>query len=165
MRVTRYVLATALALYVLVVPGPVLSQEPKAKDEKKDAFDKAGAKTESAMEKAGDATEKGLDAAGKGIGAAVEHSGRGVAEGSKAAAKGVAKAGSAVAGVFSGDQEENNKILAAQRSLQAEGYYSGPLDGIIGPKTRSGLREFQQDQELQATGKLDDDTAKRLGLR
>lgn len=49
-----------------------------------------------------------------------------------------------------------------QKKLSKLGYYSGPIDGIIGPKTITALRLFQQNQYLQTTGYLDLLTIKRL---
>ena len=160
---------TFLALGLIgAMSAPAVAQESKDSQKKEDAFDKAGDKTEGAMKEAGDGTEKGLDAAGKGVGAAVEHTGRGVTTGAKATAKGLSKAGSAVASVFTGDTKDdtkhNGRLHAAQRALQAKGYYRGAIDGIAGPRTQSGLREFQQDQKIEVTGKLDGETAERLGL-
>jgi hypothetical protein len=157
---------TFLALGLIgAMSAPAVAQESRDQEKKEDSFDKAGKKTEGAMKKAGDGTEKGLDAAGKGVGAAVEHTGRGVTTGAKATAKGLGKAGSAVAGVFTDDDpKDNDRMQEAQRALQTKGYYQGAIDGIAGPRTQSGLREFQQDQKIEVTGKLDGETAKRLGV-
>ena len=160
---------SACGVVMLFVMGalampPAFSQESnKEKPKKEDAFDKAGKKTEGSLEKAGDATEKGLDATGKGVGAAVEHGGRGTVTGVKAAGKGLEKAGSAVAGVFTGDKA-SDRNRDAQKKLQEKGYYSGPVDGVIGAKTSSGLREFQKDNKLEVTGKLDEPTAEKLDV-
>lgn len=50
-----------------------------------------------------------------------------------------------------------------QASLKEAGYYSGPVDGIIGSGTVSGLRSFQNDKGL-ATGGITLETVKRLGV-
>jgi hypothetical protein len=157
---------TFLALGLIgAMSAPAVAQESKEPQKKEDSFDKAGDKTEGALKKAGDGTEKGLDAAGKGVGAAVEHTGRGVTTGAKATAKGLGKAGEAVADVFTDDDpKDKGRMQEAQRALRAKGYYQGAIDGIAGPRTQSGLREFQQDQKIEVTGKLDGETAKRLGL-
>ena len=55
-------------------------------------------------------------------------------------------------------------IMTAQRKLQAKGYYSGVVDGIAGPQTQSGLREFQGDEKLKVTGRLNKATAKALEM-
>jgi hypothetical protein len=157
--------AMLVLIGTLAVPAVFSQEQAKETQKKEDTFDKAGKKTEGALEKAGDATEKGLDATGKGIGAAVEHGGRGTVTGVKAAGKGLEKAGSAVAGVFGGGKDpDRDRNREAQKRLQEKGYYSGPVDGVIGSKTSSGLREFQSDNKLEATGKLDGPTAEKLGV-
>jgi len=174
---SRRVLQQVLGLFV-VWGLTVVAAEPNAK-EKKDAFDKAGNATENALDtaggatkkgmtKAGEGTEKGLEATGKGVGAAVEHTGRATVTAGKATAKAMEATADAVSGVFTGkddpDYRSADKVKDAQRVLQQKGYYRGPIDGIAGPKTRSGLREFQGDAGVEVTGRLDQPTAEKLGI-
>ena len=42
------------------------------------------------------------------------------------------------------------------------GYDPGPLDGVIGPKTKGALSAFQPDYGLPATGQADETTGKML---
>ncbi len=42
-----------------------------------------------------------------------------------------------------------------QKALNDRGYQAGPVDGVWGKTTQSALRRFQQDQDLDATGKVD----------
>ena len=49
-----------------------------------------------------------------------------------------------------------------QIKLAELGYYSGQIDGVVGPKTMTALRRFQQDQYLEVTGYLDSATIQRL---
>ena len=35
-------------------------------------------------------------------------------------------------------------VYALQRKLKAKGYYKGPIDGIVGPGTRSALQQFMK---------------------
>jgi hypothetical protein len=42
-----------------------------------------------------------------------------------------------------------------QDSLARRGYYSGEIDGVVGPETRSAIREFQNDNNLPVTGRVD----------
>ncbi len=65
------------------------------------------------------------------------------------------------AGALSSDSDA---VRQAQQALNQQGYDVGPIDGIHGPMTQGALREFQQDQNLQATGQLDQETASALGL-
>jgi len=133
------------------------SQEQEKPRKEKDAFDRAGKATEGALEKAG-------EGAGKGVGAAVEHTGRGVTRAAKATAGALEKTAEAIADFFDGNEGDEDRVREVQRVLQQKGYYSGPIDGIVGPKTRSGVREFQRDEELPVTGKVDAKTAERLGV-
>lgn len=135
-------------------------QEPRQTQEKSkqmDAFDKAGNATEGALKKAG-------EGAGKGVGAAVEHTGRGVTTAAKATAGALAETGEAIADFFDGNDGDQDRVREVQLVLEEKGYYTGSIDGIAGPKTRISVREFQHDQELPVTGKVDQRTAERLGV-
>jgi lipid-binding SYLF domain-containing protein len=55
-------------------------------------------------------------------------------------------------------------IMRAQESLHEKGYYSGSIDGIIGPLTRKALREYQKAESLPINGQLDAQTAAKLGV-
>jgi peptidoglycan hydrolase-like protein with peptidoglycan-binding domain len=59
---------------------------------------------------------------------------------------------------------QNEQVRSAQQALQQKGHYSGAIDGIAGPQTEAAVREFQEIQGLEVTGKLDDETLKRLGI-
>jgi hypothetical protein len=49
-----------------------------------------------------------------------------------------------------------------QEALKNHGQHPGPIDGIMGPRTRQALREFQRANGLQQTGTVDDATMQRL---
>jgi hypothetical protein len=53
-------------------------------------------------------------------------------------------------------------VREAQQSLRAQGLYNGPIDGILGPKTKSALSQYQQRNSLEQTARLDQDTLNRL---
>ena len=53
-------------------------------------------------------------------------------------------------------------IAAAQQRLKDRGYYTGPVDGVMGPRTAAALRAYQRDHGLTATGQLDSQTASAL---
>ena len=55
-------------------------------------------------------------------------------------------------------------IRNVQQQLQAKGVDAGPVDGIWGPQTHQGVREFQQAQGLQSTGQLNGRTLAALGI-
>lgn len=53
-------------------------------------------------------------------------------------------------------------VKKAQQSLVEKGIDPGPVDGFWGPKTRSGVMEFQEKEGLTVNGRLDDATKKFL---
>jgi hypothetical protein len=50
-----------------------------------------------------------------------------------------------------------SRIAQAQQTLVALGYEPGGTDGIMGPKTRAAVMEFQKDKGLMPTGQVNDD--------
>ena len=55
-------------------------------------------------------------------------------------------------------------IKKLQETLHDKGYYSGHVDGILGPQTRAGIRQYQKSENLPVTGHLDAETAGKLGV-
>jgi peptidoglycan hydrolase-like protein with peptidoglycan-binding domain len=51
-----------------------------------------------------------------------------------------------------------------QEALIARGYLEGPATGIWGPESVEALRKFQQDNHLDATGKINSLSLIALGL-
>ena len=51
-----------------------------------------------------------------------------------------------------------------QSALKQNGYYSGPVDGIIGPMSRSAISAFQRSNGLPVTGNIDQGLLSSLGL-
>jgi peptidoglycan hydrolase-like protein with peptidoglycan-binding domain len=49
-----------------------------------------------------------------------------------------------------------------QEALHRRNYYTGPVDGIFGPLTRTGIRRFQRDIGVDTTGSLTAEQANRL---
>jgi len=56
------------------------------------------------------------------------------------------------------------RVRDLQQALKDKGYDPGEIDGVMGPRTRQALREFQQKEGLTATGRLDSGTADKLGM-
>jgi peptidoglycan hydrolase-like protein with peptidoglycan-binding domain len=52
-----------------------------------------------------------------------------------------------------------------QQTLQDGGHYSGKIDGVFGLRTRASIRGFQRAEKLPVTGRLDVQTAGKLGVR
>jgi hypothetical protein len=55
-------------------------------------------------------------------------------------------------------------IADVQSSLQEQGYYSGEVDGLLGPLTRAALADYQQAQGLEPTSAMDEPTLESLGM-
>jgi len=55
-------------------------------------------------------------------------------------------------------------ITNVQIQLYDEGYYDGPIDGILGPDTRAAIADYQADHGLAVTAAIDEPTVESLGL-
>jgi peptidoglycan hydrolase-like protein with peptidoglycan-binding domain len=55
-------------------------------------------------------------------------------------------------------------IKKVQESLRDKGYYHAHVDGVLGPQTREAIRQYQQSENLPVTGRLDGETAGKLGV-
>lgn len=60
-------------------------------------------------------------------------------------------------GTYYRDQYDENRdaTKAIQAALARRGYYRGPIDGELGPQTRSAIQSFQAHQGLPITGQVD----------
>lgn len=56
----------------------------------------------------------------------------------------------------------DDKVRMAQEALARKGYEVGPVDGVLGPRTSTALRLFQQLSGLPTTGQLDAETLNAL---
>jgi hypothetical protein len=54
--------------------------------------------------------------------------------------------------------------MNVQTALQDDGYYTGDIDGQVGPKTRDALGAYQTDHDLEVTSAIDEPTVESLGL-
>jgi hypothetical protein len=62
------------------------------------------------------------------------------------------------------DQNADPNVTTVQYSLAKLGYYNGPVDGRLGPDTRTALTRYQIDHNLPVTGSLTTATLQALGL-
>jgi peptidoglycan hydrolase-like protein with peptidoglycan-binding domain len=53
-------------------------------------------------------------------------------------------------------------VQQLQRELQQDGFYHGPIDGVVGPETHSALAAYQREHGLQQTAALDWPTLQQL---
>jgi carboxyl-terminal processing protease len=56
------------------------------------------------------------------------------------------------------------QVKSVQQALQGKGMDPGTIDGVMGPKTQAALRDFQKEQKLPQTGRLDAQTLEKLGV-
>lgn len=57
------------------------------------------------------------------------------------------------------------QVREAQEALKAEGHDPGPIDGVMGPRTKEALRSYQKQEQLPETGRLDRETGQKLGVQ
>jgi peptidoglycan DL-endopeptidase LytE len=60
--------------------------------------------------------------------------------------------------------EPRAEVKEVQQKLKSESLYKGNVDGILGPETQQALKQFQKKNNLQQTGRLDDQTEQKLGI-
>jgi peptidoglycan hydrolase-like protein with peptidoglycan-binding domain len=56
------------------------------------------------------------------------------------------------------------QVKAAQQALKDKGHDPGAIDGVMGPKTRTALKDFQKKEGMKDTGRLDQETMTKLGV-
>lgn len=54
--------------------------------------------------------------------------------------------------------------VQVQQDLANDGYYQGPIDGVIGPGTRAAIAAFQRDNGLAVTGTITPGLLNLLGI-
>ena len=61
-------------------------------------------------------------------------------------------------------QGDNSQISQLQQALNDKGLNAGPVDGRMGPKTKTALKQFQQQNGLTASGRADTQTLAALSI-
>jgi peptidoglycan hydrolase-like protein with peptidoglycan-binding domain len=61
-----------------------------------------------------------------------------------------------------GWSHSRSDVRQIQQRLSADGLYRGPIDGIDGPQMRQALRQYQKNNGLPVTGRLDSQTTASL---
>lgn len=56
-------------------------------------------------------------------------------------------------------------VMATQQALKEKGFDPGPIDGIMGLRTVSALKDYQKSENLTMTGRMDRDTVAKLGAK
>ena len=62
------------------------------------------------------------------------------------------------------EADDSSYEADVQRALKRRGYYYGDVDGDIGPRSRSSIREYQADHGLAMTGRVDGSLLRSLGI-
>ncbi|HWO43055.1 MAG TPA: peptidoglycan-binding domain-containing protein [Candidatus Eisenbacteria bacterium] len=57
-----------------------------------------------------------------------------------------------------------SQVRQAQKKLNDMGFHAGHADGVMGPRTQTAIRNFQQAKNLEVTGRLDEQTMEALGI-
>ena len=67
----------------------------------------------------------------------------------------------------SGAKAGGNKdqVKAAQQALKDKGHDPGAIDGVMGPKTKAALKDFQKKEGLKESGQLDSETMAKLDMK
>jgi len=65
---------------------------------------------------------------------------------------------------MTGKKAGKASVRQVQEALKAQGHDPGPVDGVMGPQTQEALRDYQHSQNLTETGRLDPQTAGKLGV-
>lgn len=63
-----------------------------------------------------------------------------------------------------GNMTPDQEVAAVQERLEADGYYSGSITGVLDSGTQQAIAKFQADSGLLATGAIDQPTIEALGL-
>jgi peptidoglycan hydrolase-like protein with peptidoglycan-binding domain len=64
-----------------------------------------------------------------------------------------------------GEVLSHTSTAILQRQLAAHHAYRGKIDGVWGPRTEAALRDFQTQNKLEASGRVDGPTADKLGVK
>ena len=184
MNKTVVTAGVALALGVVWTAGPALAQTTGEKIERKaeragdkmeraadktgDKLHKAADKTESKTERTKDKLEHKADRVGDKAENAwdkTKDKARDVKDTVKDKTSDLADKVKAKTTDKMHTKTERSDVMAMQRALKDKGYNPGPTDGVMGPRTRAALIDYQRKEGLSPTGRWDDQTMDKLGVR
>lgn len=69
------------------------------------------------------------------------------------------------ASMISPSSLSEDQIKDIQRSLNQKGFDAGNVDGVWGPETQAAVRNFQEGENIQASGQLNHETLSALGVQ
>jgi len=56
-------------------------------------------------------------------------------------------------------------VIQVQSRLARAGYYRGPIDGVMGPRTRYAIQAYERDHGLRVDGTISGSLLRNMGLR
>lgn len=66
---------------------------------------------------------------------------------------------------LSDKEKRKNIIMRMQLALKFDGYYSGPIDGVMGPTTREAVRAYKKAKSIPGDSVIDVETLNALGIQ
>jgi Putative peptidoglycan binding domain len=66
---------------------------------------------------------------------------------------------------YRADASGGSMVVQVQRRLAREGYYHGPIDGIMGTRTHYAIRAYERAHGLRVDGAISDQLLGTMGLR
>lgn len=60
--------------------------------------------------------------------------------------------------------QDSGTVKSVQEALAAQGYDPGPVDGKLGSRTKSALKQAQKDKGVSESGQIDQQTLAALGV-
>ena len=77
---------------------------------------------------------------------------------------GTVEMGKGASGSRGAGMSGSTNVKEVQQALKDKGHDPGPIDGVMGAKTKEALKSFQTASNIQATGTLNAETAQKLGV-
>ena len=68
-------------------------------------------------------------------------------------------------GALAEDTPAETTVKLAQEQLHILGFYTGRIDGDLSGDSQAALTQFQLSRNIPASGMLDDETVKALGIK
>ena len=170
MKKTVLTTGIALALGVVWTAGPALAQQTTG-EKIEDKAHRAGDKMERAADKTGEKAHRAADKTESKMEKA-EHKAENAWDKTKEKTREIkdkVKHSTTDKMAHTTDRmnakTERSDVMALQQALRDKGYKPGPIDGLYGPRTSAAVRNYQRKEGLTATGRWDDETAMKMGLR
>jgi N-acetylmuramoyl-L-alanine amidase len=60
--------------------------------------------------------------------------------------------------------DDGSIVAQVQQQLARAGYYYGPIDGVLGPRTQAAIRSFERANGLRVDGMISNELIATMGL-